>query len=490
MQKLQLEWRERGYTMGLAQSRIDRAAGVGVEPRIPQVDTADHRWLEVAADPFDGSFSRADLIVARCVTLRAGATIDEVETHIRDALEHGALVRDSGVAGDRSGAGERFTTPARQIRTAEASERIGRLGRATGTVMLSYDEATGRVAVLDAAARLAAEVAERGRRVVAVSPGGRAALGFEAVSGIEALPVKRAGALAGLLSAGDAVVLADCGTMVEAELRSVMALCREAGAQPVLLGAEASIERSRLLGAVRAEAAHAEVEPLRAPAPALAPAPAPVDWRFGPAARAVAVPDASSARAEAVSRAGELAAAGREVMIVVPDWAVAADLRERTPSAVVYARRASAGLTARIGAAQPLPAVVVIGGAGVLEMTEDNLARLDRTHVVVSPDGEAGLGRVAEAVRPQHLTRVLGAVRSDPAMRAAWRQGAALIEDFRERYGLTGEPLAYGRRDRSPERQRDETLVRRRVTELAPALEPRVRGRERERAVPERGLGR
>ncbi|MGO9557730.1 MAG: MobF family relaxase [Acidimicrobiales bacterium] len=503
--ELQAVWRELGYKMGLSPSRIERAAGVGVVPRPPRAKAPEYAWGEAAAAPVDGTISRVSLLVARCTATPEGATIDRVEADVRDAVASGALIRDRSSEHGRLRDRERFTTPTQLAGMAEASERIGQLGSDSRVAMISYDESTGRVRALDEVAQLAAEGAARAGRVVGVAAGERAAGCFEATTGIETFGVRRAGMLEGRLAVDDVVVLADCGAMVEGELTSVMSLCQRAGARPVLFGAEASMDRSRLLATVRAGVERPEIGLPRA-----VPGPGTVDRAFGPRTAAGVVGDASAAWREGVERAHELAAAGREVLVVAPDWAVAAEAKSSAPAGVrvVEARRASDAVARRIDAGQPPPALVVIGGAAPLRMSEERLNRVERVHLVVMPEGGAGglerLGRVAEAVRPFHLTQEIGAVSRDPAERQRWRDQATLIEKFRERQGLTAEPSAYGGSergsdrdlDRRSERERDASLVRRRVAEQSPRVEPALEAAlERhalglERATPDLGLGR
>jgi conjugative relaxase-like TrwC/TraI family protein len=498
-------WRDLGYKMGLSPSRIERAAGVGVVPRPRREKAPDYAWVEAVADPHDGTISRRDLVVSRCNATPEGATIDQVEADVRDALTSGALIRDRDSDSGRLCDRERFTTPTQLARMADASARIGQLGLDAGAVMISYAKGAGRLGALDEVAWLAAEVAGRGGRVVGVAAGARAAFGFEAMTGIETFPVRSAGQLEGRLAVEDVVILADCGAMVEKELTSVMSLCRASGAQPVLFGAEASMDRARLLTVVRAGAECPEIGQARA-----VPGAEPVERHFGPRAAASVVRDASAAGLDAVARAHELAAAGREVLLVVPDWAVASEVREAVPSGVkvMDARRASDVVVRRVEAEQPLPAIVVMGGAAPLQMSEERLSLVERVHVLVAPDGGAGgleeLGRVAEAVRPLHLTQELGAVCREPRERATWRGGAGLIEEFRERHGLTTEPAAYGGRERGSDRvadrggesARDASLVRRRIAELSPTVAPALEAAlepptlRLERATPDRGLGR
>ncbi|MHB1988985.1 MAG: MobF family relaxase [Acidimicrobiales bacterium] len=476
---LQEEWRERGYEMGLSQSRIERAAGVGARPRTP-VREVGTSWITTAGNGVDGTCSRADLIVARCVSLSEGASVDQVERDVSDALEHGGLVA--------TGHGGLFVSPSLQATLRDASGRLARLGDLAGAKVLCYDAPASRPRHLDDIARLASECAEAGAHVLAVAPGRRAAAGLEAVTGLETFPVREIADLRERLCKGDVVVVSDCGAMVEAELHETLSLCVEKRAQPVLFGAASSMESSRLLDGLRAGA-----EPLGISELPVGRGPfntEPLVWHFGPGVRAALVSDASSACVEASRQARELATAGGAVMIVVPDRSLRQLLDQsasRLP--VLDGRRAGAVLDEHLTRGLQPPVPVIIGGAATLGLDLKSLARLERTHVLVSTHDESSRGRAAEAVGPFYLIKTLGAVRSGAARRPAWREAAGLIEDYRDRHGLTEAAGTYGSGPRTPGRRRDEALIRRRIAELGPALSLTV-SRRQGLSQPEHRLGR
>lgn len=460
-EELRLEWQERGLRMGLSQRRIDRAAGLGAELAVPPNDTArslssagSRKWVESVRTGLDGSCTRDDLLVACAVASRQGTDIAEVEREVSKATNEGQLVRKE----------ERYVLASRRRALQAASERIGRSAASLEVTVLTADHSGGRLAMLDALARLAAERCAEGGRVVALSPGERAARCFEAASGIEAFSVKRADELAAELTSHDLVVVADCGVMLEHELSESLGLCRASGATPLLVGSEASVGSSLLLDGVRSAA---QAPLVGEPRPAET-----VRMAFGPRASAVLVQDPSAACAEALALSGALEGTGRQVVIVVPDRSFREHLtkgatfaaRERAPF-VVGSRQLDRALGEVSEQARGRTTAVIIGGAGALELDAERLARLERTHVLVAANRPVSLGVVAEAVRPAHLSRVLGASGPGPSTRARWREAALLIETYRGRHGLTASPTTYGRR--GPERGpgREEELVRRRVAE-------------------------
>ncbi len=538
-EELQEMWRERGYAMGLSQSRIDRAAGLGHgtalasragrglegrsgEGRSGEVSGgrsgSDFSWVEHVRYGLDGTFAKHDLAIARCATAPEGATVDEVERDVGEAIRRGAVVAS----------GSRFTTERIEEELSAVASHLRELAcRAGGVRALSYPDG-GRLEAIDRAGRLAAEAAERGASIIALAPGRRAAMGIEAMTGIESYPVREAARLERRLGPGDAVWITDAGVLTERELSSALEVCERTGAEPVLFGQRGSIERSRLLDEVRALA-----EPVSLPAFGREAEGRPVEgrpveqarsWLFGPNAQAVLVADPARAREEALTVAAAAVPTGRTpdiaraTLLVVPDRSFLAGASEAARSArperagiggleVVAPRAVRGRIEASLGDGALPPVLVVMGGAGSLELPRELLGAVERTHVLVSAEplrstgaapgegrgsdcglvaevlGDKALGRAAEAVQPGHLTRELGAVPSDPGAREAWREGATMIERFRERHSLTAEPVAFGGRTRSPElAAADELAARAARAELARLGFPGGRQLAQERA--------
>jgi conjugative relaxase-like TrwC/TraI family protein len=414
------EWRERGYRLGLSQNRIDRAAGFGVIPGRTLLrdggwatQGADTAWIEAAAGRHDGTFSRGDLVVARCSALRVGAAMGAVQAAV-DA----ALASPEVVAGRQPG---RYTTPRQLEIMQEAADRIGSLGRETGAMVLSYDggDPRGRVGALEAAT---APQATGDRTVYAVAPGQRAAERFEASTGIASFPVKRSHELEGRLGPRDVVVVADAGVMLEAELAGAMALCRTAGATPVLVGAQRSMAWSPVLDVLFAQAPRIEADRTHAAEQAVEAVPLssglPLDLHeIGPGVQAIAAPGIASACDTALARARELEAAGRSATIVVPDRSLKAEVQARadlsgTSVPVMDSGQAAKELARRGRGAHPTPSLVVIGGPDPMHLDQDRLTSVERTHVVVVPwadrDPAAARERVTNAVARPRMAAELG----------------------------------------------------------------------------------
>ncbi len=460
------EWRERGHALGLSASRIERAAGTGVRRAVNAGEWVEPGWVERAADPVDGTFTRRDLIFSRCASSVLGAPVDEILRDVDIMIASAEIVA----------VGERFTTEAQRAVTRAESERLGALGNAAGLRLLSYDRGE-RLAALDTAAALATACELDGNRAFGVGLGARAAAAFEAATGIETFPVKQFGSVATELRQGDLVVLADCAGMTAAEHSRVLGACERSGARPVLVARAASLDGALLLESVRAQATAVPLQ-LDARTGERSILPTAAARQLGPNVRAIVVAHPAAGRAAAAALAAQARTDGRETLVVVPEVSIGA----RLDSAFVAAGDLKAVLAER---AVP-PHLVVVGGAGPLGLSAPELARLERTHVVVdggSGSGIARLGRVAEAVQPGHLTKTLGAVARTAPERARWRLGAGEIESLRERRGLWADRSAFGSRKAGTfELAVDAGETRRRVEKLGPA-----RGRSRS---PDHSLGR
>lgn len=413
---LQAEWRERGYEVGLSAGRIREAAGApGRSGRSQGLRHCpeDLSWVlsAVPGDARDGTFSRSDLVIARCSAAREGARVDEVASDVSSAIEGGSLINLGG----------RFTTSAHMARLTEASGRLGERARSSGALLVAYRE-DGRTEALDRLGQL-------GSDVLAVAPGKRAARRFEGATGIETYPLREMKALSARLGSRTKLVAAECGIFTEKELAACMTACERAEAPLVLFGSEASIGRSRLLDSVVSQVPRLELEGQLAGG---------VLERkdLEPGVTAHVVADLSSAREEVAAVASSQAAAGRIPLIAVPDASLAAEMRAVTSVPVVESSRLASVLEkgSRSLEGGHDRVVVVLGCAAALEAAPGELARLERVHVLVSPGG-AGLSpaRVAEATEPASVTSELGPLPASPAGREAWRAGADLMESFRLR---------------------------------------------------------
>ncbi len=586
-QQLQEEWRELAHRCGLSQSRLDRAAGLepalhllaaGGASTAPEADAAhierrdapaapavqrtapvpevqhpgaegDLEWLGAAAGRGDGTFTRHDLLIARCASLSEGISIGAAVIAVDRALARPDVLQADG---------DRYTTVAQQELLQESASRLGSLARETAASVLTYDAAgpLGRAGALAAVVRLAGRppgieggitgdpsgangpggaAAPGERRVVALAVGPAAAARFEASTGVESFPVREARSVVPHLGRGDVVVLADCASMLEAEVADVMTACRLRGAQPVLLAAEHALEAARMLEVVQAEAPRIasidgwrpEPERLAATTAGTAPSLEPAAPRsLGPNLSVELAPDLEAACAAAMRHAIEQQEQGRDALLVLPDHSLVAHVEAAlaakqpvvgvpagvpTPDPRAHAREPgslmvlpASKVSARLASShrdrgrfdhRP-PAVVVIGGTAPLSMSATRLAELERTHVVVAVgatrDPMGALARAAEVVRAPHLVAELGPVQREPEARRLWRLGAGLLESYRESCGITAEASAFGRDAdvgaRSLRRRMSEIRAEIEIARSGIAHDPqRPRGREPARSAREIG---
>jgi hypothetical protein len=84
-----------------------------------------------------------------------------------------------------------------------------------------------------------------------------------------------------------------------------------------------------------------------------------------------------------------------------------------------------------------------------------------------------------EVLRPAYLVHVLGECPSSGRARRAWHQAAALVEEYREKYGVTDPKLALG------EEQGDflQRMERREAKAAAARVQEREQAREPELAL-------
>lgn len=279
-EELRQEWRERSYEVGLSPARIERAAGLETAPSLPSDRYAappekpslpqPASWLSGVRTSPDGSFSAGDATIALCCALPRGAPISTVEKIVAGTLQHPQVVPLGGApsragepaargAAERAGwparfvdGGERFTT-ASQLELAERSaERLGELARGSALAVMSYTPGE-RPAALEALSLLQPEA--HGSAVVAVTLGSAAARRLEGECGHQAVPLRKAAAqLAGRLGAGDVVVLTDAGSWQAGEVEACLRLALDAGALPLLFGAERSLGQAVVLRSIMEEA--------------------------------------------------------------------------------------------------------------------------------------------------------------------------------------------------------------------------------------------
>lgn len=429
-EELRQQWRERGYRVGLSARRIDLAAGAGRSRseagRAPSLEEA----LARLASPFDGTFSLGDLVVARCASLQRGARAEEVEAEVSGLVAGGAVIR----------LGDRYASAVARRSFQAAADRLARAAEASAASVLAYP-AGERLAALDSLSAMAATACGSGRRAVGLAAGARAALCFEAATGIETAPVQLRAGLEGSLGQGDLVVLADCGSLTEAELRDVMESCASVGAAPVLFGASRAIGRSRLLDVLVHRRPAAPSVGARSEPPGCELSPAQV-VDAAPLLRVVAAPDATTARRTALSLAARAlplrSPRGDGVLVVVPERCYVAEMGPAAPPGcqVVEARRARQQLgSSALGAPGLRPGTLVVVGGARLLGSAARLSGVRRTHVVTVAGGAPRevAGRLAEAAAPRRLVTRLGTPGRDLRERSRWREAALAVERGEER---------------------------------------------------------
>ena len=530
-------WWRRAHSEGLAAAHL--AAMVG---RTTGQPAEGRNWEEstlaaASSRSVDGTFTRRELIQARCAAAPAGRTADAVERDV-DHLLAGPRLLVRCVAGERPGAGWRSGRWAGRL---EPRYTTGEIVAADGHLVAAVAERPFDVTVityrpgeraraLDELSRSAGAWSAEQLQVAAVAPGWRAAASLEAATGIEsvsipALPPSRltdpaadghrpaghAGlpgftappaGLPGFTAppTGHVLVIADAQCFSTAVLQQVLQLSRARSAQLVIFGPAADFAERGVLAAVARTARGRLPERLEAAREAERRPVVGLRRRFG-AVDAIVTTSLRAAMAEAVRDLGAAPPGG--VLVVAGDHGVVGSLREEVAASarepfVLHAQDLAGALASgrvgpRTGDTDP-PRLVVVGGAAVLRAAPDRRLLPERRHVIVmpsmlsrsSPPGPLELddvvGRAAEACRPRYLTGELGAPRREAAERAQWRSAAAMIEAFRDRWGVSDPRNAFGLGRHFASRLPEWELERRRAMEdlrdrgLSPALS-RSRGR-------------
>lgn len=436
------QWRERGYRLGLSDAALARTAGRRPLPE-PHGGHDAHLRAELDAAVVlalsrstDRSFSRSDLVRARCATAEEGRRAADVERDV-DALVSGRMSSGSVVSRGGHGVGpgrlppgewvERFTTS--EVLAAE-SRLVAAVASQPDRVRLIAYPAGGRLAALDEARSLASGV-----RAAVLAPGRVAASSAESLTGLRAFGRSRH-----VPDGLGALVVADAHALGREELEG--ALLGAPGRRLVLLAPEAVVARDPLFGRLAGVAAEASLTGGERAGPSIDRALRVTS--FG----STTVHLAGGARAS-LALVRELAGEGGS-FVAAGDRDVRAELgrdpslagRVLAPGALAEAAR---GGTRR----RPAARLVVLGGAAELRLSQPMLDCFERAHVLVEPPPGVSVpgrtGRIAELVRPAALVRELGVPRRDDEGRERWRRQAALV--------LEGAPFS-GRqaRDRSLER--------------------------------------
>lgn len=481
-------WRERGYSVGLAEPFLAAVTHRPLAVRPPGMRHDDVRLtVNLALEhSYDRSFSRSELIKARCATAQEGLSVVDVERDVDRLLEGaerpdggpGRIVRRAAVLrfAGRGAPGlpvaaieDRYTT--RDVVMEEA--RLVDIVRADPSrfKVVAYG-AGSRLQALDAVSGTPSKTQPAGDRL-ALAPGPVAARAFEALTGVPAadsvaalreMALRRQGGTGSVEA-----VLVDPHTMKPGELRAAIEELRD-GPLTLLVSAKAA-ERDPLLNGIAGTARSYEVparpsasEPrLAAPAGRAAATTAgtsngtrtrldfgdvSVTLASGPLEAVAALRETLEALA-APRRPGM--AAGRDesrpteapappVVVATGEIAVARHLRSFDIGVPVLEPRE----LRRLPSSTPAH-VVILGGAAELRLAQRQLDGLRRTHVLVAPamSGPAGhpLGararsRVAELVRPRYLVAELGVPPGATAGREKWRRGAAVVEEYRERHSF------------------------------------------------------
>jgi conjugative relaxase-like TrwC/TraI family protein len=401
------QWRERGYRAGLSASALARTAGRG--PLGAGEARASARQLEDAVTVAvrrsrDGSFSRSDLLRARCVTAPEGIEIRQIELEVDDLLSRGArsgdvIVRGPGAdrlrnvpATDRV---ERYTTRS----VLEAERRLVELVAAEPERfgVLAYPDGD-RLSCLDRLSSLRQACSMR-----AVAPGAVAASSFEALTGIRAC-----NRLDELPSRLETLLVVDAHALRPLELAE--ALAHKAAERVLLVAPTGTLSRRQVLSEL---AAVGRFEPpgsvgdLLGSAGVTGPSgpPRPGDvLRLSDAAVVLA-----SGPAAAVAIAADVAKLSSSI-VTAGERSVLAALRfDAELRDLVVAPAALKTFRGAGGSVRNEERLVVVGSAPALRLARGCLDGFARTHVIVGSSGPGGgldRGRAAElvrAVRPGRL---------------------------------------------------------------------------------------
>ncbi len=476
-------WWRRAHGEGLAAAHL--AAMVGRTAGRP---AEGHHWEEAtltaaSARSLDGTFTRRELIQARCAAAPAGREAALIERDV-DLLLAGPRLLVRSVGGARPAAGWRsrgsggpelrYTTP--EIVATEKRLAAAVAERPFEVTVIAYRPGE-RARALDELSRADGTWSAAQRRSAALAPGWRAATSVEAATGIECLSIPAVpqsgpggGAPAGPggahglpgVPARGVLVIADAQCFSTAVLQQALQQTRAASAQLVIVGPAADFaERGALADVTRVAkgrlpAGHERTHDAeRAPEVALR-------RRFGDIG-AVVTTSLAAAMSEAVRELAEAPPAA--VLVVAGDHGIVGSLREELAGSarerfVLHADdlgpMLASGRLSHPGGDIDRPRLVVIGGAAVLRAAPDRNLLSDRRHVIVMPSAlnrasspgppalDAVVGRAAEACRPRYLTGELGAPGREAVARAEWRSAAVVIEAFRERWGVHDPRNAFG----------------------------------------------
>jgi conjugative relaxase-like TrwC/TraI family protein len=483
-EELVSDWRERSYRLGVSDTRLaavaDRSrsalpitAGGPASGDSPEAAARGdpggppfERWAERAlgengVTARDGTCRRRELVRARCEALAAGAPVGEVERDVEMLVAEGRVVpvpgasRLSGPTLKAASSGRPipagvteplYTTP----EVLELHDAMRKLVQAhPGAFELLAYRPGERLEALDALGGL---LSAPKSQITALAPGRTAAASFEAVTGIETtqLGVFR-GAVAATVPGpgpGGIVVLAEAHRFGPWELSSVLESALANRSRAILFAPVASLAAG--LGPAAALVPHLAVFVPPGLDRALASVPAKPDSREGHffAGREVlVVGDARAAREALFETWAQAHQAGQTCLVVASDDCVVGSLRESVRMAggsaeeVVEARRL-------VGTKSPRhDGLFVVLGALPPAVREAGASRC--VQIAIAPSHrsfEERTGVAAEVARPRYLVSDLGAVKSRPRERAAWREGARVIEAFRRRWSIDDREHALGDR--------------------------------------------
>ncbi|MGH9300226.1 MAG: MobF family relaxase, partial [Acidimicrobiales bacterium] len=241
----QLEgWKERSFEAGMSATRVDQLTGRGAWRREASRTAAQEglgegsgrSWIEGAGDRLGGSFSRSDLVRARCRALPLGGTVAEVERSVGEALADSRVVASKG----------RYSTVDRIAEAASWRTLLEGAAESVRAEVLCYEPGE-RLQALDGLSARSVAVEQTMGRAIAIAPGRRAAASFEGATGIETLDVRYGLGLAVGSDPYDVVVVADAARFRADELSRVLDDCAARDAQLVLLGSRRALADSPYL---------------------------------------------------------------------------------------------------------------------------------------------------------------------------------------------------------------------------------------------------
>jgi conjugative relaxase-like TrwC/TraI family protein len=527
-------WWRRAHGEGLAAAHLAAMVGRATGPSAESRHWEEATLAAASARSLDGTFTRRELIQARCAAAPSGRDAAAVERDVEHLLAGPRLLVRSG-GGARAVAGWRSRQPPGEpeprYTTAEIVATERRLAAAAAerpfeVTVVAYRPGA-RAQALDELSRAHGTWSAAERYAAALAPGWRAAASVEAATGIECvstpafprswpegrLPAGPSGAN-GCLSlteglenfsgvpTGGVLVMADAQCFSTAVLEQALRYTRARSAQLVIVGPAGDFaERGAIAGIAEEARGRLPVTQERLQN-AGRPNEVAMRRRFGDVG-AVVTTSLSAAMSEAARELREAPPA--TVLVVAGDHGIVSSLREEVAgSRAPFVLHANDLAGAHASAKPGLPGgavgprrLVVIGGAAVLRAAPDRRLFPDRRHLIVMPavlNGtsslgppalEAVVGRAAEACRPRYLIAELGSPRREAAARAEWRSAAATIEAFRERWGVTDQRNAFGLARQVGDRLQEWDLERRQAREelgnrglAAFIARPRSRGLE------------